>query len=360
VKIAWFRASARPHPFDDTPSLDAELGRRHQLEIYDARRAHDFVWHQFREPAVVGVYEIRDRADDAYIWPYLLHYPGILRLRSFDLRDSRRETLRLSRRFADDAAETAFAGPHRLRIPLLASRLVAVGDRTAALALQETHPQARIRYVAPGVDVAAAAIAPLPDAAWLRVGVPSPNPVVERAAKRAQESGFAIAVVPIESRQALQACDAVAVLEWPPAPEPPVAALVAMASGLPVIVFEGTATAAWPALDPQAWRPRGFGDVRQPIAISIDPRDAEHSLLLALRRLAGDTALRATLGAAAREWVSAHATATQAAAAWDDVLAEAATLPPPVLPRDWPAHLCADGTARARAILDEMGVEFPL
>ena len=39
---------------------------------------------------------------------------------------------------------------------------------------------------------------------------------------------------------------------------------------------------------------------RRPIAISIDPRDEEHSLMLALVRLASDAALRAALGGAAR------------------------------------------------------------
>jgi hypothetical protein len=76
----------------------------------------------------------------------------------------------------------------------------------------------------------------------------------------------------------------------------------------------------------------------------------------AMLRLAGDATLRTTIGDAARLWASEHASVTQAAAAWDRLLAEGAALAPPPLPDDWPAHLAADGTERARAMLARMGV----
>jgi hypothetical protein len=76
-----------------------------------------------------------------------------------------------------------------------------------------------------------------------------------------------------------------------------------MAAGKPVIVFETLVTAGWAALDPQTWQPRGFGrESADPVAVSIDPRDEEHSLMLAIQRLSSDPGLRARLADAAQAW----------------------------------------------------------
>ena len=142
-------------------------------------------------------------------------------------------------------------------------------------------------------------------------------------------------------------------MSWPPADEPTMA-LAGMAAGKAVVVLEAEHTAGWPALDPQTWQPRGWTGQR-PIVVSVDPRDEEHSLSLALRRLASDAALRHELGTAAHEWWRQHATVDHAARAWRSILAEAATLTPPQRPGNWPRHLTADGTERAREILGEFG-----
>jgi hypothetical protein len=76
-----------------------------------------------------------------------------------------------------------------------------------------------------------------------------------------------------------------------------------MAARKPVIVLETTTTAEWPALDPQTWRPRGFSS-DPPIVVSLDPRDEEHSLVLAIQRLSTDAALRWRLGDAAHAWAT--------------------------------------------------------
>lgn len=361
MNIAWFGA-AGPRPFDDTPSLHAELAGRHRIVRYDAQHAHAFVWRQFRAPADICVYELHDRAEDAFVWPYLLHYPGVLRLRSADLGRSRRHMLRQGRRFTDDAAEAAFAGRPRLRIPLLASRLVIVGDRAAAEALQEEYPDTRVRWIAAGVDIERGGddVDAAHDTSRLRVGVPSVDTVIDGAVRRARGSGTDVELIRLDSPADVNRCDAIAALEWPPAPEPPPGALSAMAAGKPAIVYDSPVTAGWPALDPRSWVPRGFGDRRPPIAISLDSRDAEHSLLLALVRLGADLELRRGLGAAARAWTATHASAARAASAWDEALDAAAALPAPTPPPGWPAHLRADGTERARALLAEVGVEFPL
>jgi hypothetical protein len=127
-----------------------------------------------------------------------------------------------------------------------------------------------------------------------------------------------------------------------------------MAAGKAVIVMETDTTADWPAYDPQTWRPRGRGG-DEPIVVSIDPRDEEHSLMVAIRDLARDAALRAAIGASARRWWSTHATVERAVAAWRPLLAEAATMQPPPRSENWPRHLAADGTDAARDVLAEIG-----
>jgi hypothetical protein len=97
------------------------------------------------------------------------------------------------------------------------------------------------------------------------------------------------------------------------------------------------------------------------MAISIDPRDEQHSLMLCMRRLSADPGLGTRLGTAARIWASQHASADAAARAWEPVLHDALQRTPPVA-GDLPKHLQEDGTAALRATLGEFGasVDFLL
>jgi hypothetical protein len=78
--------------------------------------------------------------------------------------------------------------------------------------------------------------------------------------------------------------------------------------------------------------------------------------MLAIRRLASDSALREQLGGAARRWWEQHATPAHAASAWKTIIQDAVTLSPPPRPAGWPRQLTADGTELARAILSEFGL----
>src|SRR4030095_13530394 len=147
--------------------------------------------------------------------------------------------------------------------------------------------------------------------------------------------------------------DIIIAVAWPPADELTMA-LAGMAAGRAVIVLETEITAGLPALDPQTWQPRGWTG-QPPIVVSIDPRDEEHALALALRRLATDAQLRESLGAAAHEWWRQHATLDHAVHAWRSILAEAITVTPAPRPSNWPHHLTANGTERARDLLAEFG-----
>jgi hypothetical protein len=153
--------------------------------------------------------------------------------------------------------------------------------------------------------------------------------------------------------------DVVIALRWPAPGAALPDTIYGMSAGKPVIVFETEATADWPALDPQTWQPRGFEAHARPIVVSIDPRDEEHSLMLAIRRLSADAALRASLGSAAREWWRAHATLPTAAHAWRTLLDEAIAAPAPPA-ADLPSELTGDGTARVRELLApfDVSVDF--
>jgi hypothetical protein len=185
------------------------------------------------------------------------------------------------------------------------------------------------------------------------VGVldPSRNTLIQQAVGRARDAGARLELIAGSADSVLKKADILVAITWPPADEL-TTALAGMAAGQAVIVLETEATAGWPALDPQTWQPRGWSG-QPPIVVSIDPRDEEHSLSLALRRLASDATLRATLGSAAHDWWRHHSTLDHAVEAWGAILADAATATPPARPEGWPRHLTADGTERAREILAE-------
>jgi len=376
MKLAWFRADMPQSTglLDDTGALIAQLRSTHDIELFTSANAHDFVWKHARAPYDLSVYELDDTPAHAFIWPYVLHYAGVLQLRTLTLHDSRAAALIHAQRTQDYVAEFAFnhgPWPRRppavppaypgdwpmLRLPLLASRVVVVSYPSAAAALQRAYPEARVRVAATGVQDGRQVPEEARGTSVTFGAIPADRlDMVRRAMARARQAGAAAELVTDASpERLLQDADVIVSMPWPPLGEPRTQAVAAMASGKPVIVLETAATADWPALDPQTWRPRGLLSAA-PIAVSIDPRDEEHSLVLAIRRLSTDATLRAQLSEAARDWWRTHATPEHAANDWERLLGEAALLPPPTCPTDWPGHLTADGTERAREILSEFGV----
>jgi hypothetical protein len=324
MRLAWFRATPPDLGalLDRTAALIDALRHTHTIDIVTAAGAHDFVWKHGRYPYDLCVYEVGNAREQRFIAPYLLHYAGVVFIVDTTMADAR---------------------------ILNGSRLVVVSDVAAARALADEWPAARIRHAAPGVAAGELHVPPSTfERRELRVAAidASRSRVLERAIERARNLGAAVRLC----ATALEA-DVIVAREWPPRAAPPIAALQAMASGRVAIVLEVEVTAGWPVLDPQTWRPRGCG-AEQPIAISVDPRDEEHSLMLTLVRLAADATLVRSLGAAARTWWRENATIGQAVAGWEAVLHEALTLPPASRPE------VADGTERARGIFEEMGIEI--
>jgi len=400
VRLAWFRATAIAHatPLDPTAALIAGLQTMHDLEVFIQDNAHDFVWKAFRAPYDLCVFELDNDRSHAFVWPYLLQYGGILFLRTLTLHDARALALVRQGRRDDYTAEFAFNQRHAppvtktppfvkegtwpmLRVPLMASRIAVVPHKGMAAVVQEEYPDARVVFAPPAVREPSVSppqspAGPLADGLrsasrnppYAAFGVLSSDrvDVVRRAVTRAQEAGAAATLLIDDSPdRLLQSADVIVTLEWPSFGEPQMCALAAMAAGKPVIVLETEYTADWPALDPQTWQSRGSPrrglaeagpGAAAPIVVSIDLRDEEHSLTVAMRRLSADGALREQLGEAGGTWCRAHTAARPAADAWQRILSDAAALEPPPRPAGWPAHLNADGTEHARATLADFGI----
>ena len=371
MRLAWFRPGS--DVADDLAPVIEGLRDTHDLRLIDARAAHDFVWQAAQGAFDLCVYELDDTLRHQYIWPYLLHYPGVLALRTSALHDGRNIALVHQHRDADRDAEMVFTdgagrpdSPWPLlrgawstwRVPVLASRLTVVADAALSASIGEACPTSRVVITPTGVADPNAAAAPSSRSTAIGVRVSSSVPprTMDAALLRAHQAGAA----PLTLVRELHAADVVVATQWPTFGRPLLDALTGFAAGRAVIVAETASTALWPSLDPQTWQTRsisvGMGGTEPPIAISIDPRDEEHSLTLALTRLANDAALRASLGRAARAWWEQHATVSHAVAAWRQLLDEARAIAAPARPAGWPAHLDADGSGLAASILEQFGL----
>jgi hypothetical protein len=330
MRVAWFR----PSPISAldariATAFETELSRSHTVEAFDERTAHDFVWKHFRAPYDVCLYEWSHGPRHRFIGAYVFHYPGVL------------------------LAHSLVGARHALA----ASRLVVMGNSSAAELVRLDVPEARVR-VAPQFAAAVDVPASPHLGSVVRFGVLDSDhvEVAERAMAGAHAAGAVAALVEPDDDldRTIRDSDVVIALQGPTFAEPLTPALLGMSAGRPVIVSEAEATADWPTLDPQTWLPRFFGD-DSPVAVSIDPRDEEHSLMLAIRRLSAEAPLRAQLGTAARRWWETYATPRHAAESWSQILEDAVAAPPP-RPSDLPAHLREDGTAFARDVLADFGV----
>lgn len=335
MRIAWFRIAApdAANPLDDGASLIRELSRSHQIDVIVEQQAHDFVWQQILKPWDLCVYELDQSAAHAFVWAYLLNYAGVVMLRS--------------------------ANVAHLQAILAASRAVVTPTPEMAEMLRAVCPQAHVR-------TAPLAIASPPDAKpharhQARVAVydtrSHDRKLVDRALQRARDAGAMFDHVRLDADRSLPAdCDVVVAPEWPPFGQMPTATLAGMAAGKAIVTSETEVTGGWPALDPQTWRPRDLAATDAPIAVTVDPRDEEHSLMLAIRRLSSDPSLRTSLGEAARAWWERHATPEHAAAAWEQILDDARHLDPPPRPDNRPIAFSGDGLELTRDILSEIGV----
>jgi len=168
----------------------------------------------------------------------------------------------------------------------------------------------------------------------------------------------------------IAACDVSLNLRWPTAREVSGPWLRALAAGRPTITIDLAHMVDVTALDPRTWKmnhaairdsqfatredrvrdaaadadhpnrePRTAN--REPVTVAVDILDEDHSLRLAMRRLATDPELRASLGQAGRRYWEREHSLPRMVEDYERVIAEAATTPAPRV--RLPAHLVNDG-----------------
>lgn len=172
----------------------------------------------------------------------------------------------------------------------------------------------------------------------------------------------------------IAACDVNLNLRWPTARETSGPLLRALAAGKPTITTDLAHLGDYESLDPRTWaltsglRPLTSdlrpltSDLRpltsEPICVAIDILDEDHSLRLAMRRLATDADLRARLGRAAYEYWTREHTVEGMADDYERIMRDAATRPDPIV--ELPSHVRDAGDRRLHALLQPFGIEPPV
>jgi glycosyltransferase involved in cell wall biosynthesis len=156
----------------------------------------------------------------------------------------------------------------------------------------------------------AATLTAVPSARLLLAGAPADHLDLKAEIKKRGIGSRTIVTGYVDSDERLTeniaACDASFNLRWPTAGELSGPWLRCLALGLPTVIVDLAHLAHVPSLDPRTWQSHG-GIPGKPICIAVDILDEEHSLVLAMRRLAGHADLRERLGRAAAEyWRQEH------------------------------------------------------
>jgi glycosyltransferase involved in cell wall biosynthesis len=167
----------------------------------------------------------------------------------------------------------------------------------------------------------------------------------------------------------VEAVDICICLRWPSSRETSASWLRCLAAGKATIVTDLVHLSDVPSLDPrpQKWAVAGYpagrdalGHVVRAACISIDILDEDHSLGLAVRRIAADGSLRETLGQAARQLWTDRFTLDRMASGYERTMERVCGTQFNGLQRaGLPAHLLRDGTEHTSAILAEFGLDNP-
>jgi glycosyltransferase involved in cell wall biosynthesis len=161
---------------------------------------------------------------------------------------------------------------------------------------------------------------------------------------------------------AVAAADVALNLRWPTAREMSGPWLRALAAGVPTVTIDLWHTGHVPSLDPRTWQPNGDVPGDAPVTIALDILDEDHSLRLAMRRLASDAALRRSLGAAGRAYWEREHSVERMLDDYRHLLPNAAARPAgPGLDASkgmrLPAHLVTDGDRLLLGVLRDFGLE---
>jgi glycosyltransferase involved in cell wall biosynthesis len=387
---------------------------RHRLEPYDLTvyqlgnsSHHDFLWpYLFRYPGLTVLHDV-----------HLHHARAAALLRTRRAADYRSEFAWNHPAAGADQAELAVAGfDNQLyyawpmtRLVVEASRLTVVHTPGLAAALNEELPQARVEAIHLGhgepvpdahvraartkvrtargipdsamlfgifggltpekripqvLDALAAVIPYAPSAHLLLAGAAAehydPAADVRRRGLDSRVTITGYLETDAELTDCIAACDVSLNLRWPTAREVSGPWLRALAAGRPTVIIDLAHLADVPSLDPRTWRrnPGTRGGTIAPVTVAIDILDEDHSLRLAMRRLASDAALRAELGAAGRRYWDEEHSLPRMIDDYRRILVTAAGRPAPEVMR--PPHLVDNGDRVLRRVLDECGLRVEL
>lgn len=297
------------------------------------------------------------------------------------------------------------------RIVLESARLIVVHNDWLAAQLREEHPDGRIEVVDLGVPAPVAGpdanatvrnrhgipadavlfaafgrvasekrisqaihglasiVEVVPNVHLLLVGEAADDydPWAEARALGVQTNVTIAGFVPDEEMgEYLAAADVCLCMRWPSSRSTSASWLRCLAAGRPTVITDLVHTVDIPALDPRTWtllhapqppsEEEGASRSVDPVCVSIDILDEDHSLRLAMRRLATDARLRAALGRRARGLWTERFTLDRMVTGYRDAIetACAAPLPAAALRARWPGHFLTDGTEHAASLLRKM------
>jgi glycosyltransferase involved in cell wall biosynthesis len=160
----------------------------------------------------------------------------------------------------------------------------------------------------------------------------------------------------------IAAVDVALQLRWPTALETSGPWLRALAAARPTVIVDLAHLSTVPSLDPRTWRLQGPSAGRPPagppIAVAIDILDEDHSLRLAMARLAADSDLRRSLGLAARTYWEREHTVERMVEDYERVMRRAVDVAAPATER--PPHLRPDPFAHTRELARSIDPRFSL
>jgi glycosyltransferase involved in cell wall biosynthesis len=160
----------------------------------------------------------------------------------------------------------------------------------------------------------------------------------------------------------LAASDVCLCMRWPTSRETSASWLRCLAAGKATISTDLVHTVDMPTIDPRDWSVLAWPKTgAEPVGVSIDILDEDHSLTLAIRRLATDDTLRAALGANARALWAERFRLEHMVARYEEAIARAVETTVPDGRAILPPHLVSTGAEHAESLVKEIrGSEYHL